>query len=69
MEKPRTKELLTSMFTIDGEPYMLRYPKLGRARKQWLADRVVLHEMIKEGTVKIADNDRKSILYRYTPKQ
>lgn len=63
---PRTKESLIRSFTV-SKPYALEYQTLGRNRQRWLDDKPVLEAMITEGTVKVVDKTRKSILYQYTP--
>lgn len=61
------KEHLIALFKVDGPPYMLEYRRLGRGRKEWIADYPVLMEMIKEGTVKEVQRTRTTILYKYYP--
>ena len=63
----RDKDHLIRVFLVDGpkNAYM-KYRKLGRARKDWKADKVLLDQMIKEGTVKVVAQDRSTITYKYT---
>lgn len=62
----KSKEYLIKVFLIDGpKNAYLKYRKLGRARTDWMTDKVLLDEMIKEGSVKIVDEDRRSITYKY----
>jgi hypothetical protein len=74
----RTKEDLIRYFTFDSwldkqriskTAPLLKYSTLGRQRAQWKADKPILDEMIREGTVKVADRTRNSILYIYDPQK
>lgn len=59
------KERLIKIFMVDGPPYLLQYRRMGRGRKEWIADMPLLHKMIREGTVKEIERTRTTILYKY----
>lgn len=66
----KTKDGLISLFMFDskGPNYFLSYDKLGNSGKSHKADLPALRELMKEGLVTVADENRKRVLYRYTPK-
>lgn len=64
----RNKDLIIKMFTIDGKPYLLEYRKQGNAREEWKADKKsALDQLIKSKQVKVVSENRKTIVYEYTP--
>lgn len=62
-----TKERLIAIFKVNGPPYRLKYRRMGRGRKDWMADAPILTEMMKEGTVTEIQRTRTTILYMYEP--
>jgi hypothetical protein len=68
MEKKRTKEDIVRLFIFE-KPYELRYGRLGRRRKEWLSDKALFDELIKEGSVEVVDKDRKTITYKFLSPQ
>ena len=62
--KKRTREDLIRLFTFE-KPFQLRYGRLGHRRKDWLSDKPLLDELIKEGKVEVIEKDRKTITYQY----
>lgn len=64
--RPTPKDRLIKLFMFE-KPYSLKYWTLGRQRAQWKADKVVLDELIREGSVKVVDRGRNFITYHYQP--